>query len=466
MAKAASGRIRLLVALALMVVLVSAPVRALAAPGDLDASFGSGGTVLNSSLGLGSALAVQPDGKIVIGGFSNSGPLTFAIARYTPAGNLDTGFGGGDGLATGDFAGFARALTLQSDGRIVATGMNEGLVTTVRYNADGTVDTNFGGGDGVVTTDLGGEEDEADALAIQPDGKIVVSGTAVLRYNPDGSVDTSFGGGDGVATAFGGRDLALLPNGKLVVAATDGDFLVGRYNADGTVDTSFGGGDGQATADFSSSASAEAIAVQADGKLVLAGYTGDQIALARFNADGSLDSSFGSDGKVTNAFGLDDRANDLVVQPNGKLVVVGEILPALNENLYDFGIVRYNPDGSVDTSFGGGDGWTTLNFGSQDSARAVALQADGKTIISGTALAGIAIARLEGDVPPLVEQPGETPGESDRPSAPAATSFGSMASATSHQTRHRRPRKCRKGFRKRRLHGKARCVKVKKQPRR
>jgi uncharacterized delta-60 repeat protein len=141
----------------------------------------------------------------------------------------------------------------------------------VRYNADGSLDTGFGGGDGIVTTSISAGDDKAHGLALQADGKIIVVGEtsgngkdfAVLRYNADGSLDTLFGGGDGIVTtdfAGGSFDVAyrvvVQADGRIVVGGASGsgttDFAVARYLADGSLDTSFSG-DGKQTVDLAGS---------------------------------------------------------------------------------------------------------------------------------------------------------------------------------------------------------------------
>src|SRR6266540_155863 len=178
-------------------------------------------------------------------------------------------------------------------------------------DAPGDLDPTFGAG-GKVTTVFGGDS-RAYVLVLQPNGKLVAAGVgpngfALARYNPDGSLDTSFGAGGKVTTPIGAANaLVLQPDGKLVAAGSNNispsDFVLVRYNPNGSLDTSFGG-DGKVTTAIGFGARAFALALQPDGKLVAAGMgwtgsTGFESALVRYNPDGSLDTSFGAGGKVT-----------------------------------------------------------------------------------------------------------------------------------------------------------------------
>jgi uncharacterized delta-60 repeat protein len=376
----------------------------------------------------------------VLGGWAYDGATNhFALARHDTDGSLDTGFGGlgfveiNASPSGGDNT--AAAVALQSDGKIVATGeaVNAGGQVgfcTVRYNADGSLDTTFGAGAGlagVVRTTFGpGSTSRASALAIQADGKIVAAGVtfsssvvnhALARYNVDGSLDSTFDGDGKAIAGFGTgsasiRAIALQTDGKIVVAGdyydssgTDQlEFLLARYNTDGSLDTTFGSGGvfiGHAGWFQDSFA---AIAIQPDGKLLAAGYTRiltiNDFVVARFNDDGTLDSSFGTNGYVaTDITGNDhfDEARAIALQPDGRIVVAGQS-DLLGNGAYDFAIVRYNGDGTVDTGYGT-QGIATVEFSADpDQASGIALQADGKVVVAGQAsMAGVpvfAMARL------------------------------------------------------------------------
>lgn len=337
------------------------------------------------------------------------------------SGDLDSTFDG-DGKLTTDFGGTeeARDLAFQQDGKIVVAGNIQGGTATLtdfslaRYNPDGSLDTSFDG-DGELITDFGGGNEFLRTVTVQRDGKIMAAGEtssstspialAIARYNPDGSLDTSFDG-DGKLTAgfFGDQiyDVAFQQDGKVVVAgnafnlATGGsDFALARYNPDGSLDTTFDG-DGKLTTDFGETSRdyAYALAMQQDGKIVAAGAAApdpDQLSsdfgVARYNPDGSLDTSFSADGKVaTDFYGSNDGATDLAVGQDGKMVVVGNAIDLAAGGNSDFGVARYNPDGSLDTSFGG-DGRITTDFGCangcNDRANALGLQSDGKIVAAG-----------------------------------------------------------------------------------
>jgi uncharacterized delta-60 repeat protein len=370
-----------------------------ASDGTLDLSFGISGTTITAlgNLAAGQLAIVQPDGKIVAIGYGGNAPnVDFALARYNPDGSLDTSFGTG-GLVTTSFSIFfdqAFSGLLQVDGKIIAIGTaNGGGVdfALARYNPDGSLDSTFGIG-GLVTTDFGGTE-QAHSGLLQPDGKIIaigysnVSGTddfALARYNSDGSLDTSFGTGGLVTTDFGVGDRAfsglLQPDGKIVAIGNRSttDFALARYNSDGSLDTSFGTG-GLVITDFGGIEQADSGLLQTDGKIIAIGSSSSDFALARYNPDGSLDTSFGTGGLVTTDFGGDDRANSGLLQTDGKIIALGSS-NASGDN--DFALARYNPDGSLDTTFGTG-GLVTTDFGAGDRAFSGLLQPDGKVVALG-----------------------------------------------------------------------------------
>jgi len=328
------------------------------------------------------------------------------------AGDLDPSFGD-DGKVTtsvGPFGAEVRSLAIQSDGKILVAGHNGDDFTTVRYNPDGSLDTTFDS-DGIVTTDFGAVSEVGTSMVVQPDGKIIVAGYiyfggqnssdfAVVRYNSDGSLDSSFDG-DGKLTTdlFGsGSDfaesMALQADGKIILAGyaftgASGDFAVVRYNSDGSLDTSFDG-DGKVTTDFGGTESdyGRSVRLQADGKIVVAGTvfyldgTPSDFALARYNSDGSLDESFDDDGRVVTDFAAsEDSARSIAIQADGKIVAAGYAYIDGGK----FAISRYNADGTLDSAFDA-DGRVATDFGGSDhQARSVALQADGKVVVAGYA---------------------------------------------------------------------------------
>ena len=383
----------------------------------LDPTF-SGDGILTDSFGPGNAVAIQPDGKIVAaaGCCGGHGSGNFTIARYNANGSPDTTFGGGLGYVATDIGSNwldeVRAVVVQPDGRIVAAGSTsdcgEGGCTItywaiVRYNPDGTLDTSFGG-DGIVSTSTGSTSDAAFSIAIQPDGKFVVGGTnglgdfAVIRLNTDGSFDTTFDG-DGIVTtpvgAYGdfAYSVAIQTDGKIVAAghsyngpgSIDSDIAIARYNPDGSLDTTFNS-DGKVTTPIGSSDDvAHSVAVQPDGKLVAGGwsyidgsYGGWDLALVRYNADGSLDTTFDSDGKVTMTLDSSaEKALAVAIQTDGKIVAAGFMLYELQPFVYSSPIIaRFNADGSVDH-------WGFIDVGGWGLARGVALDRLGRAVIVG-----------------------------------------------------------------------------------
>jgi uncharacterized delta-60 repeat protein len=391
-----------------LLVIVAAALAA-AAPGDLDVTFDGDGKVttdIASSNDRAYGMAIQPDGKIVSTGsaffFVDNGARDIAVTRHNTNGSLDTSFDG-DGKVVTDFStgssDIGRDVAVQADGKLVVAGGALGDFALARYNADGSLDSTFGGGDGKVTTDFGGTGD-AHAVAVQGDGKIVAAGGgpgdfALARYNADGSLDTAFDGDGKVTTDFGGTsdsayDMVIQGDGKIVAAGYP-DFAIARYNSDGSLDTAFDG-DGKLTTNFGSGSGwAEGVTVQADGKIVMAGFailtqTGD-FGVARYNGDGSLDTAFDGDGKVTTDFNAgNDHPYDVAVQVDGKIVVAGcaGMLMCEDDPRDDLGLARYNTNGSLDTTFGGGDGKVTTDFsGDTNWAHAVALQRDGRIVTAG-----------------------------------------------------------------------------------
>ncbi len=396
-------------------------------PGDLDPTFGVGGTVTTDfgAFEQASALVLQPDGKLVAAGGSGSRYSDdFALARYLPDGSLDPTFGVG-GKATADFGGhdFANDLVLQPDGKLVAAGFHFSLpgqffdFALARFLPDGSLDPTFGVG-GEVTTHFEGAA-VAEAMVLQPDGKLVAAGNvtsntyafALARYLPNGSLDPTFGVGGKVTTDGGVAEaLVLQPDGKLVAAGGSAtgvdiaDFALARYLPDGSLDAGFGIG-GKITTDFGLQAErAYALVLQPDGKLVAAGSgthgpaVAFDFALARYLPDGSLDATFGTDGTVvTDLGGVDDNVYALVLQPDGKLVAAGIAGP---HPVQDFALARYLPDGSLDATFGTA-GTVTTDFGVFEVALALVLQPDGKLVAAGGSAVDFALARYGS--PPVVD---------------------------------------------------------------
>ena len=282
-------------------------------------------------------------------------------------------------------------------------------VLSISAARPGDLDLSFGIGGHQMT--LIGMESSGNAVVIQPDGKIIVAGGsrnapfdqhsgdfALARYKIDGSIDISFGNGGTVVTAIGnGYDVAnavaVQADGKILVAGTaegmyDWDFALVRYNTDGSLDSSFGNAGKVVTPVGYNYDIASAIAVQPDGKIVVAGYIGigwdydTNSALLRYNANGSLDTSFGNGGKVVDLSNInDDAAYAVVIQPDGKIVTAGNLLA-------DFLLTRYNSNGSPDLSFGT-IGRAVTDMGGVDEGYGIALQPDGNILTVGNSYTGV-----------------------------------------------------------------------------
>ena len=348
--------------------------------GTLDTSFGGGDgivtTNISSILDYGSSITVQADGKILLGGYSfNGSNYDFTLTRYDSDGLLDSTFGGGDGIVTtaigtGDARGYS--IAMQSDGKILVGGYSDGVgkdMSLVRYDSNGVLDTSFGGGDGIVTTDIASSGlDLGYSITVQSDDKILLTGStgissvdvALIRYTSDGTLDTSFGGGDGiVTTAIGagieeGHSVTMQSDGKILVGGysnngTTNDALLIRYNSDGTLDTAnFGGGDGFVTTGTLANDYFRSVIVQSDGKILAAGSNSDSSLLVRYNSDGTLDNTFGVNGITTTVGSGNLFVNSVAIQSDGKILLSGY---DHNGTDLDFTLLRYNSDGTLDTSF-------------------------------------------------------------------------------------------------------------------
>jgi uncharacterized delta-60 repeat protein len=426
--------------------------------GVLDPTFGPNGNglVTTNFSAAGQAMAIDPEsGKIVVAGYARvNGRDEFAVARYNGDGSLDTSFNSGGEVLT-DFTSLlgpgdahARTVAIQADGKIVVGGDANFDFVLARYNPNGTLDNSFGN-QGRVFVNFssvipGFGASGIEALAVQPDGKIVAAGDvsdtsnqvldfALARFSPQGVPDTSFGlNSNGVVVTnvsealFLGRHdsaaraLVLQGDGKIVAAGygSDGfknDFAVARYNPNGSLDgtfntngvelTSFGNGNPEGN-DVANAVAVSGTDIIAAGLATPDANTGaERFAVARYTANGQLDASFNGTGKVTTQIGTSAYGKALVLQADGKVVVGGESLvadpnvPGAQHN--DFALARYNVDGSPDTTFNPGPGvplpgTVTTSFGpnSVDEVYGLALQADGKVVAAGLAsdTSGLAFA--------------------------------------------------------------------------
>lgn len=411
-----------------------------AAEGGLDNGFGTNGKVTTHigavnqwNQGL-KDVALAPDGKILVAGYHNynAGTNDFAVARYLPSGALDPDFGALGVQVAGFGSGQgAEAMAVQTDGKAVLVGAVSGGFGVMRFNTEGGLDRTFSG-DGKVTTDVGTGFDSARAVTVQSDGKILVAGDsqvgsrydfAVVRYLSNGSLDTTFGTAGKVTTRIGSSTtptatpfaLVVQPDGKIVVAGsavnstTRADFALVRYTASGELDQTFGT-NGKVTTDFSNSDEGLSVALQSDGRILVAGFANNQkvFAMARYETNGSLDTTFGSLGKVTaNPTAGEDVATAVAVQPDGRIILAGTADYSQGTgSTDDFAVARYTADGRIDTTFSQGLVTTSIGGGA-DVAWGMAIQSDGDIVVAGSSFNGkdqdFALVRYSGDeVPPTV----------------------------------------------------------------
>lgn len=361
------------------------------ADGSLDTSFGTGGSVeTDVEANLPQPLLILPDGKLLVAGItepsSDDKPRDFLLARYNADGSLDVTFGSG-GKTTTDFSGMrdeAYAALLLPDGRVVVGGTSgldsePGDFAIARYLPDGSLDSSFGVG-GKLTTEFGPATfDQMQALAVQPDGKLIAAGysntkLALVRYSVDGSLDKSFGNAGLVVTELDinssnfGRILAnavsVQPDGKILAAgealqpsSDERSFVLVRYNNSGTLDADFGNA-GKVITDFGGVDYAQAIALQPDGKIILAGIVNDisidfippqcgiggDLGIVRYSVNGNLDDTFGNGGKIS----TDARSTRLVMSMvEGKITLAGTVCNATTGSEYRLALTRYLNDSGL-----------------------------------------------------------------------------------------------------------------------
>lgn len=406
---------------------------AVADPGDLDASFSSNGkaaTDLGRDESVG-GVVVQSDGRIIAAGGYDSEATgdDAAVVRYQPNGRLDPSFAG-DGkrtLQVPDTSLRVADVALGPEGKIVLAGRfaqaGEVDFLAVRFNADGTLDKSFSA-NGRQRIDFEGRSDSAEGVAIQADGGIVLAGDstaagaeqdfAVCRLDSTGELDSTFAGDGTRLSDFGPGDdvggMALDDADRIVVAGdtttTGGsEFAVARYLEDGGNDPTFGGGDGKVTAAIGDTNSGNGVTVQANGKILVAGTSAaaggdEEFGLVRFDDDGELDSTFGGDGRVTIDFGPGySRAYSVGVQENARRIVAAGVLGE-GDGPGDFAIAGYRLGGGPDLNFSG-DGRVRTNFGADDAANDVAVGIKGgKIVAAGKTVKGdrsdFAVSRYRG----------------------------------------------------------------------
>ena len=391
--------------------------------GTLDAFFATGSSVgagkAITPIGPGSdrafAMTLQPDGKMVLAGACDSSAVPnwhFCALRYLQNGTPDPDFGiGGTVITTIKGASTAQALFVQPDGKIVMAGWCFDLASSpffpfcaLRYNVDGSLDLSFGLNGKVITTvGTGNGSDAAYAAALQPDGKMVLAGGCyngtnndfcAARYDSAGQLDNTFGSGGKVIAAVGSNDdvaksVAIQPDGKIVLAGTcsngsSNEFCAMRLNASGLLDTGFNA-TGKVITAIGSGSDAQAVALQPDGRILVAGKCSavpfNYFCVLRYNVNGSLDTSFGGTGRFLTQVGSgNDFAYSIALQPDGKILLAGNCTTGGND---DFCMVRYHPNGILDVTFNGTGKVITPVGSGNDLAKTILLQPDGKILIAG-----------------------------------------------------------------------------------
>lgn len=418
---------------------LSGAVMVSAAPGDLITDFGDNGKVMLSESGMSlsaQSLAVQSDGRLITAGsVAEAGSLDavgFLLARFLPNGAPDPSWNAsGRRVFSVNGTGSARCVLVQPDGKVVCggtvySGMNTAFVLA-RFLPDGALDTSFNSS-GFTITQVSPWLDGIHAMALLPDGKIVVAGTSsdnsgtnddmvVARYSTAGVLDAAFNG-TGIKTVDTGTGTALAaallvqPDGRIVVAGSQqngsaNDFAVIRLNADGTMDSSFGAS-GKAVVATPADDGGRAIAPGPGGSLLVGGYTfgtsGADFSILRLLPNGNPDAAFGTTGRAAYSFGTSsqDLCLAMTVQDNSRIIMAGYAQSAAGS---DFAILRLEPGGGLDQSFGQ-EGRRTVPLGAGFAqAQAIALMSDGAITTAGFSdelfTSSLAMVKLEGDASPL-----------------------------------------------------------------
>jgi uncharacterized delta-60 repeat protein len=418
LAKSVTSQKRL--ALGISLAVFALPASLMAQAGTLDPKFGRGGIVTTANTGA-NAGALQGDGKIVVAGFiaTNQNQEQPGLLRYNTDGTLDPNFGiGGKVVIGGTNAGAAFAVAVQTDGKILAAAPANLQLTVFRFNSNGSVDNTFGNNGATAIqpaeTFLG---PASGGIALQPDGRILVA-TAhneggplqiVARLLANGHLDSIFGS-NGVAPTFGGDSVAVLPNGNILVGTGS---VTSAYAPNGAVVKDFGihgQTPGFSNQSFANAAGGFVVTNNSSTvpRIITAGTIFTDLnlmslnsvsgfLLVSYNIDGTLDNAFGIHGGVTTPFpgNILARAVAVALQRNGDIVAVGETART-DTGPSDFALVRYNPDGTVDTTFGN-NGFVSTPFGAGVAfANTVLIQIDGKIIAVGNSNNGTTLVRYLG----------------------------------------------------------------------
>lgn len=386
------------------------------APGSLDVSFSDDGLStpnLTNGPEDGASVAIQPDGKIVVGGGAGSGNSRVQVARFNADGSRDTSFGGGDGAVQKNISpgpDWIEDIALQPDGKVVAVGSAWGVSFVIRFNSNGTLDTGFGDG-GYQLLLVGRSFNAATAVVVDGFGNVAFAGRGggdggrivVARVDAAGAPDLSFGvGGITIVNIYDGEDmawdLALQPDGKLVVGGSMTlqrlAMVVLRLDEDGELDPTFDSDGIRTFGPRGIPAIATAVAIQEDGAIVAGGLSldhGGEMIVARITPDGRLDTSWNGARHATVDFsGGQDLVWRLAVQDDGAIVAVGRAGGSGGR----FAVARLTAAGALDPSFSGDGKLTTNLTAGDDAAHSVALDGEGDIVASGYADGASGNARI------------------------------------------------------------------------
>ena len=341
------------------------------------------------------------------------------VARLTTDGSFDTTFNGTGSLIIPDFnESYGYECQIKSDGKILIAGAAadpqfQFSMLVIRFNTDGTIDSTFGT-NGMVLPEISTGDDFATAMAEQADHKILLAGTAldtaarnepvVVRLNEDGSIDSTFGVNGVARIPIIQIDneinaICIQPDGKIVVSGhydmgltTGGQFdfevLVARFNSNGTIDSTFGtNGVTLTPVSVTSIDDAFGMQITADGNIVVSGFTTQidfsyDALLMQYDSTGVLDANFGTGGVVIFDNDIQDVALDVELQGDGKILIGGTSGGFFFDDR-DFLLARYNDDGTVDASFGNNGFTLTPIFAEFDEANGMTIQQDGKIVLAG-----------------------------------------------------------------------------------
>jgi len=383
--------------------------------GTLDSNFGINGKTLFTYNEGGVECfdaTIQSNGKIICVGdgsrIFNGSERGIAVFSFLKTGIIDSSFGinGGTFIDVGYNGQRAHAVTVQDDDKILITGygvngtinLNYDIVT-IRLNSNGSIDSSFGT-NGIAIADYG-NGDIARDIVLQPDGKLLVQGSSsgffiTLRYMQNGILDDNFGTDGKVITMFDGLatgfSITLQEDGKIIAAGTDDEkILLARYLSNGTPDISFGN-NGEVRSNLTKNYDrANDILVLPDGKIIIAGSKSniitDTALLARYNSDGSLDISFGNKGMIIPKMQYNSIITKIALQQDGKLITGGYSHVGGSAE-QDFLLLRFNPDGSFDSSFAN-NGQQVTSLSIIDAAYGLALTKDNKIVLAGSSTNGI-----------------------------------------------------------------------------